>query len=127
MVMKSVPVVLFVNQRRLRRRRSWGCRRDRKGKPRVPALGPVLSGKLPVPFQAEETLHASNGKNVSDLRSDAGNTGFKTTDTISGTTVTANLVVDIADSSDENLLGQELRRSPIHMKVDTVLVIGCPF
>src|SRR5262249_11388522 len=49
---------------------------------------------------------------------------LKAADAIAGAAVAADLLVHIAHRSDLKLLGQELRRAPIKMHIDAVLISG---
>ena len=44
-------------------------------------------------------------------------------DVVAGAAVAADLFIDIADDANLNLLGQELRRAPIEVHVDAVLIL----
>ena len=66
----------------------------------------------------------SDRKKVSDLRTDANDARLEGTNLVARTAVTRNLIVDVADQSYQHLLGQELRRAPVEVKVDAVLIIG---
>src|SRR5215470_18800375 len=103
------------------RRRRW---RDREGEPRVDARRPVAGVELAVGFQVQISFHVSDRKKVSDLRTDADDARLEGTNLVARTAVTRNLIVNIADQSYEHLLGQELRRAPVEVKVDAVLIIG---
>jgi hypothetical protein len=48
-------------------------------------------------------MHIPNRKDKSDLRTDAGDTGLKTADAITGAAVTTNLIVEITNGSDKKL------------------------
>ena len=108
----------------MRLRRSLCRWRDCKGKPSVPAFGAVLSSELPITFQVQIPLHIPYRKKEPYLWADAGDTGFETSDAISGPTVTSDLVVEIADSSSKKLFRKKLRRTPVHMQVNAVLIVG---
>ena len=49
---------------------------------------------------------------------------WKQPDPIAGAAVATDFFVNVADQSDLKLLGQELRRAPIEMHVDAVLILG---
>src|SRR5215469_12075910 len=103
---------------------SGRCRRDRKREPDVPAVGSILGGELPVGFQVEISLQVPDGKEVADLRAEADDARLKTADAVSGSAVTADLLIEVADNADQKLFRQELRCLPVEMKVDAILVIG---
>jgi len=44
-------------------------------------------------------------------------------DVVAGAAVAADLFIDIADHTHPDLLGEELRRGPIEMHVDAVLIL----
>src|SRR5262249_18112456 len=81
-----------------RRRRR---RRDRKGEPHVEAVRPVTGVEFAVAFQIQASLHVADRKKVSDLRTDADDARFEGTNPVARTTVTRNLVVEVADQSYE--------------------------
>src|SRR5262245_24967202 len=105
--------------RRLFRRRDYEC------DPGVPAVGPVLVGEFPVALEIEVTLRrGAEGNNESELRTHADHLRLEAADAIAGAAVATQLSVDVADEPDLKLLGQELRRAPIEMHVDPVLILG---
>src|SRR5215472_14256828 len=112
----------FVHEWLCRRRRRCSGR-DRETEPDVPAVWPVLVGELPVGFQVEISLQVPNGKEVADLRPEADDARLKTADAVSGAAVTADLLIEVANNTDQKLLRQELRCLPVEMKVDAILVI----
>ena len=59
--------------------------------------------KLAVSLQAEEHLRGSHRKNKPKLRSDAADPGFDRTENWSRSTIGGELVIEIADGSDEEL------------------------
>ena len=83
-----------------------------------------MAVELEVGFQVQVPLHVSDGKEVSELRSDAEDTRLDRTENGSGPAVGRQLLIHVADGADEYLLGQKLRCSHVQMKVDSVLVIG---
>src|SRR5262249_59130247 len=58
-----------------------------------------------------------------ELRANADYPRPEAADAIAGTAVATDLLVDIAHQSGLQLLGQELRRAPIEMHVDAVLIL----
>src|SRR6516165_877569 len=105
--------------RRLFRRRDYEC------DPGVPAVGPVLVGEFPVALEIEVTLRRGAQRNDKpDLRAGADHLRLEAADAIAGAGVATQLSVDIADDTHLDLLSQELRRTPIEMHVDAVLILG---
>ena len=49
--------------------------------------------------------------------------GFEAADAVTGAVVAGKLLVGVADEADLPLLGEELRRAPIEVHVDAVLVL----
>ena len=86
-----------------------------------------MAVELKVRFQVQVPQHGSDGKEVSELGPDAGDTRLETTDPVTGPAVAGDLVIYIANGTDEYLFGQKLRRRHVQMKVDAVLVIGRRF
>src|SRR5262249_32901013 len=76
-------------------------------------------------LEIEVTLRrGAEGNNESELRTHADHLRLEAADAIAGAAVATQLSVDIADETDLKLLGQELRRAPIEMHVDAVLLLG---
>src|SRR5258706_4228400 len=99
-------------------------RRDHECDPCIPAIGPVCRVELRIGFEVHIALQIAERDDVTDLRPDADYLRLEATYPIAGAAVATELIVDIADYADLNLLGQELRRAPIEVHVDAVLVIG---
>src|SRR6516162_4313617 len=117
--------LLFVDHASRRRARRLFRWRDHECDPSVPAIGPVLVGEFPVAFEIEITLHLSGqGDDEPDLRPGAHHLRLEATHPVAGAGVATQLSVDIADDANLNLLGQELRRAPIEMHVDAILILG---
>jgi hypothetical protein len=83
----------------------------------------VLSLELPVSLQVEIALHVPDRKNVADLRADPEHARFEVAERRARAAVAGELLIGVADQADVKLLGQELRRPPVEMPVDTVLVV----
>src|SRR5215472_3601699 len=108
-----------------RRARRLFRRRDHEGDPGIPAIRPVLVGEFPVAFEIEVALRLSGqGNDESELRPGAHHLRLEATHPVASAGVATQLSVDIADDADLNLLGQELRRAPIEMHVDAVLILS---
>src|SRR6266487_3825796 len=99
-------------------------RRDRERDPGVPAVGTVLRGKFAVVLQIEIALKVPDRKDEAELRANPNDLRLKATDAVAGAAVAADLLIDVAYRSDLKLLSQELRRGPIEMHVDAVLILG---
>lgn len=69
--------------------------------------------KLIIPLQIQVPLLVGDWKQISDLRANADNTRLVGTEECRLTTVGRNLLIEIANGADEELLGQELRGSPV--------------
>ena len=84
-----------------------------------------MVGEFPVAFEIEITLRlGGQGNDESNLRPGAHHLRLEAAHPIAGAAVATDLFVHVADDADLNLLGQELRRAPIEMHVDAVLVLG---
>src|SRR5262245_36110556 len=119
------PVLFRDHSSRWRGRR--GCRRrDRERDPGVPAVGTILRRELAVILQIEIALQVADRKDEAELRTSPEYLRLEAADAVAGTAVAADLPVDVAHRSDLELLGQELRRTPIEMHIDAVLVLGRP-
>src|SRR5262249_12487757 len=99
-------------------------RRDHECDPGIPAIGPVLVGEFPIASEVEIALRrGAQGNDESELRADADNLRLEAADAVAGAAVAADLLIDVAHSSDQKLLGQELRGGPIEVHVDAVLIL----
>src|SRR5262249_50878368 len=99
-------------------------RRDHECSPYVPAVGPVLTGEFPVALEVHVALIVvADFEDVADLRSDADDTRFEAADPVATSAVAGKLLVDVSDEANLRFLGQELRRAPIEVHIDAVLVI----
>ena len=100
-------------------------RRKHERDPCVPAVRPICVVEFLVAFEIEIALGGgADGNNETDLRPNANHARLEAADPIARPAVAADLVIDIADETDLKLLGQELRRAPIEMQVDAVLILG---
>ena len=100
------------------------CRRDHERDPGIPSVGPVLVGEFPIAFEIEITLRlGSQGNDESELRAGADDLRLEAADAVAGAAVATDLLVDVADDTDLELLGQELRRSPIEVHIDAILIL----
>src|SRR6266508_711236 len=115
---------LFRDHSSRRGARSLFRRRDHEGDPGIPAIGAILRGELLVALQIDVALQVTDRKDEAELRADADHLRLEAADPIAGTAVATDLLVHVAHESDLKLLGQELRRAPIEMHVDAVLVLG---
>src|SRR5262249_17778744 len=98
--------------------------RNRERDPGVPAVGPVFRCKFAVILQIEIALKVADGKDEAELRTNANHLRLEAAHAVAGAAVAADLPVDVADRAELKLLVQELRRTPIEMHVDAVLVLG---
>src|SRR5262245_41779477 len=102
-------------------------RRENKCGPGIPAVGPILCGEFLVAFDVEVALRrGGQGNDESELRAHANHARLEAAHAIAGAAVATDLLVDIAHQSGLKLLGEELRRAPIEMHVNAVLVLGRP-
>jgi hypothetical protein len=109
--------------RRSRRFRSG--RRERQCEPYVPAFRPVLVAELLVALQVGVALISFPGwKDVPDLRANPEHARLERAEPCAGAAVAGELLIGVADEADKELLAEELRRAPVEMGVDAVLVIG---
>ena len=70
----------------------------------------------------------ADGKEVTELRSNAEDLRLEATHSIAGAAIAANFLVGVTHQTDQKLLAQELRHTPIEMHVDAVLILrGCVF
>src|SRR6267142_6721361 len=116
-------MLIFSDDGFCRRRRSGRGRRNGKGHPRIPTGWPVFRSKLSVSLEIEIALHVADRKKEPDLGTDANHLGLEATDTVAGTAVAAELLVDIAHEANHDLLRQELRCTPVEVHVDAVLIL----
>src|SRR5476649_1084496 len=87
---------------------------------------PIRAAKFCVGFEVDVTLKGlAEGENVAKLRPDAEHLRLETADTVARAAVAADFSVDVAYHTHLNLLGQELRCTPIEVQVDAVLILCC--
>src|SRR5262245_15636802 len=99
-------------------------RRDHKCDPGVPAVRSILCGEFLVAFDVEVALRrGGQGNDEPELRAHTDHLGLEATHPIAGAAVATQLSVDVADETGLKLFGQELRRAPIEMHVDAVLIL----
>src|SRR5215469_4188826 len=124
MVSLTPRTLLMYNRLRCRHlaRRS---RRYRERNLHIPAVGAVLRSEFAVCLEVDVALILlTDRKNVAYLRPDTRHPRLEATDPIAGPAVARDLIEEISDYSDLPLLGQELRRAPIEMKIHSVLILG---
>src|SRR5262249_59277135 len=63
-------------------------------------------------------------EDVADLRPAPDDARLEAANPVARAAVAAELLVDISDGTDLPLLGQELRRPPIEVHVDAILIVG---
>src|SRR5262245_26119875 len=102
----------------MRRRR----RRNRQGEPDVPAFGTVLRAELAVALHIEVSLHVADRKQESELRTDAEHARLEVAER-ARSAVAGELLIRIADQADMDLLGDKLRKAPVDMGIDAVLIV----
>ena len=83
-----------------------------------------MAVELPVCLQVDIGLQRPRRNDEAKLRPHADDAGLESAEVIAGAAVGRDLFVEIADGADLYLFGQELRRAPIQMPVDAVLVAG---
>src|SRR6202008_34174 len=106
---------------RLRWRRR---RRKIERQPEIPARRSICIVEFAVGLQVEIALHfVSAWKDVAELRPDADHARLEAADAIARAAVAADLLVEVTHEADLDLLGQELRRAPVEMHVDAILVL----
>src|SRR6516164_2105715 len=102
-----------------------GSRRDREREPRIPTVSPVLRGEFSESFEVDVTLIVLiDRKDVAYLGPAASHARLETTDFVANSAVARDLIEEISSHADLPLLGQELRRCPVEMKVYSVLIVG---
>src|ERR1700716_4256362 len=113
---------MYVGRRRdTRRRRGF---RDRERQPRIPTFRPVLGPELEIRLRTQEALHSVQWKDISELRAGREDSRLKRTDPVSGSAISGDLVVGVTHEADKELLGQELRCTPVQVEVDAALILG---
>jgi hypothetical protein len=108
--------------RRLHRNGGFG-RRNGECQPGAPARRPVSSIEIAIGSQAEETLHVAQGKDVSNLRTDAKNTRPESAEKRVLTGIVGDLLIRISGYADENLLRDEMRSTPVEVEIDAVAIL----
>jgi hypothetical protein len=77
-----------------------------------------------ISLEIEIALHVPDREDESELRANAENLGLKATQPIAGAAVASDLFIGIPYQPHLKLFGQELRRAPIEVQVDAVLILG---
>src|SRR5262245_2187234 len=107
------------------RRCAGGRRRNGECEPSVPAIGTVLRGEFLVAFDVNVALpFFADWEQISELWPNANNLRLEAAHPVAGATIATNFFVNIAHDADRKLLRQKLRRGPIKVPVNTVLIIG---
>jgi hypothetical protein len=106
--LKTCASPSFVNQRRLRCRRSRCRLRDRQRHPAIPALRPVFRREFPVSFEIQVSLQGADRKNESNLGTNAEDARFEFPEYRRLAAVGGELLIDVADQPNMDLLGDEL-------------------
>jgi hypothetical protein len=83
----------------------------------------IVGVELAVALEVQVSLRISERKDISDLRADANDPRHEGTDMITAAAVAGELVIHIANRTDKPLLGEKLRRAPIEMEVDAILIV----
>ena len=107
----------------------WGLRNGALGRrrgnserqPGIPAVRPIFCIKFPVSFYVQVPLHVSDGENISELRADAEDPRPEASKDRVSADVVGDLLIGIADKTNENLLREKLRHPPIEMEIDAAL------
>ena len=84
----------------------------------------MLGGELVVAPQIEVALLVAGRKQIADLRADTGDLRFEIAEDCAFAAVAGKLPEEIAGEADLELGGQELRRAPVDVAVDAVLIVG---
>jgi hypothetical protein len=98
-------------------------RRDRKRQPCVPPGRPVAGVEFAVSFEVHVALHPGDGEEIADLRADPDDARLERSELRARSAVAGQLVIDISYRADLKARRQELRRAPVEMRVDAVLVL----
>src|SRR5262245_7955026 len=107
------------------RRLAWQSWGNCNGKPRIPAFRSVLRREFLEAFKVHVALPLSvDWKDVANLRSNTTDTCLKAAEAVAGASVTGNLLIPVTRQAELELLGQELRCSPVNVHVDAVLILG---
>src|SRR5688572_6856314 len=101
-----------------------GAERDRKSQPAIPAFGAMFRTKFEVAAQADIALALAHRKEESGLRTHRIGAGFEIAEHRARTTVTTQLIVDIANEPDVPGLVEELRQRPVDVSIHAVLVVS---
>src|SRR5262245_3772380 len=107
------------------RRLAWQSWGNCNGKPRIPAFRSVLRREFLEAFKVHVALPLFvDWKDVANLRSDSSDTCLEAAEAVAGASVTGNLLKPVTRQAELELLGQELRCSPVNVHVDAVLILG---
>jgi hypothetical protein len=80
--------------------------------------------ELPIAFAVHISLIGPERKYITDLRTDADDTRHERADVVATATIPGELVVHVSHRADQQLLGEELRRAPVQMGIDAILIVG---
>jgi hypothetical protein len=87
-------------------------------------VSPVVSIKFTVSLEVQITLVITDWEYVAELRANADDARQERADVVAASTVTGELIVNIAHCADEQLLCDKLRCTPIKVEVEAVLILG---
>jgi hypothetical protein len=85
--------------------------------------GRLAASNSPYPLKPRKPCMPPTGENISDLRPDAENARPETAQSRRLTKIVGDLLIGVSDHACEKLLGEEVRRGPVEMEIDTALVL----
>jgi len=87
-------------------------------------LRTVCRIELAITPEAQKALHATDGKEISDLRADAENARPEAAESRVLTGIIRDLLIGITGDTDVKLFGQEMRCAPIEVEIDAAAILG---
>ena len=85
--------------------------------------GRFSAGKFLVTLEVQVSLLVSNREQITDLGANAENAGPESAEERGRAKIVGNLLISVSDQSGEHLLGQKVRRAPVKMEVDAILIL----
>src|SRR5262245_63334361 len=83
----------------------------------------MLRAPFLVALEVEEALQVAERDDVADLRAQPEHPRLEAADLVAGAAVAADLLIGVADQADKTLLADELRRAPVEVHVDALVIL----
>src|SRR5579862_5861102 len=90
----------------------------------MPARWPVRRIEFAVGFDIQISLHVSDREEISDLRADTDDSRPETAQDRTLAKIVGDLLIEIANQANEDLFREKLRRAPVEMEINAVLILS---